>query len=69
MKYLSRSLAMALFVATLLVSCSREKMDKDVKADITTKAEKEISFAGVNYTVLNGQVNLTGVCPSQKAKG
>ena len=68
MKYLSRSLAMALLVASLLVSCSRKKMDKDIKADITTKAEKEISFAGVNYTVLNGEVNLTGVCPSQKAK-
>jgi len=43
-------------------------MDKDIKADITTKAEKEISFAGVNYTVLNGEVNLTGICSSQKAK-
>jgi hypothetical protein len=43
-------------------------MDNDIKADIATKASSEIGFAGVDYTVSEGVVNLNGYCPTIKEK-
>jgi len=42
--------------------------DKDIKADIAQKAKNDINFAGVNYTVVNKVVTLTGNCSSEKAR-
>jgi osmotically-inducible protein OsmY len=61
----SVALVVLLFFVT---SCSQEKKDRDIKADITTKSKTEISFAGVNFTVDRGVVSLSGICPSQKSK-
>jgi osmotically-inducible protein OsmY len=61
-------LATCMGLSTLLMSCSRQTMDSAIKGDITTKAKSEIAFAGVNYTVAKGVVQLSGVCPSQKER-
>ena len=58
-------------IAALLISvagCGQKEKDKDIKADITTKAQSEIAFAGVHYTVNKGVVDLWGTCPSEKEK-
>ncbi|MDB5208658.1 MAG: transport-associated protein [Flavisolibacter sp.] len=69
MKGISRdSMATFIGLALLVMSCSRQTKDSDIKADITTKAKTEIGFAGVEYTVQNGVVNLAGLCPSTKEK-
>jgi len=52
----------------LLAACSRDSMDRDIKADITVKSKTEMAFAGVSFTVDKGVVNLTGICPSEKTK-
>jgi hypothetical protein len=52
----------------LLVSCSQSEKDKGIKEMIATNAKKEVAFAGVNFTVSNGVVTLTGNCPSEKDK-
>ena len=50
-------------------SCSKERRDKDIKADLTAKAKNELNFAAVNFTVEDGVVTLTGKCGSEKSKG
>jgi len=52
------------FTVTLAYSCTT---DKEIKADIATKAKTDINFAAVNYSVENKIVTLTGSCPSQKS--
>ena len=49
-------------------SCSKDHRDKEIKADLTTKAKNELNFAAVNYTVEDGIVTLTGKCSSEKSK-
>jgi len=67
-----RNMRVELFAACMMLAslagCSREKMDKAIKADITVKSKTEIAFAGVSFTVEKGVVNLSGVCPSEKTK-
>jgi hypothetical protein len=63
-----RMAATGLSAVLLLLSCSRQTMDRAIKGDIATKAKTEIAFAGVNYTVADGVVNLSGACPSPKEK-
>ena len=68
--YLNRG-SIGLFICLLnflIISCSQQEIDKETKADITTKAKTDISFAGVNYTVADGVVYLSGKCPTDKAK-
>ncbi|WP_457127395.1 BON domain-containing protein [Mucilaginibacter sp. HD30] len=52
-------------IAVVLAGC--RPSDEEVRADIASKARKDLSFAGLDYTVQNGVVNFTGRCPSQKA--
>ena len=52
----------------LLPGCNRDKMDKDIKADIAVKSKTEVDFAGVQFIVDKGIVILTGLCASNKAK-
>lgn len=49
----------------LATSCTN---DQEIKADIAQKAKNDLNFAGVNYTVQNKIVTLTGNCPSVKAR-
>jgi hyperosmotically inducible protein len=62
-------LLLSLFYAGILSSCSQQELDKEIKADIATKAKSELNLAAVNYTVENGVVTLTGRCASEKSKG
>ncbi len=52
----------------ICTSCSQANQDKHIKADLTAKAKNDLNFAGVNYTVNNGMVILTGNCSSAKSK-
>ncbi|MBS7564684.1 BON domain-containing protein [Mucilaginibacter sp. Bleaf8] len=52
----------------ILQSCSQPQRDKEIKADIATKTKSDLNFAGVNYTVNDGMVTLTGKCASEKSK-
>jgi osmotically-inducible protein OsmY len=68
-----RNVRPLLFVSSVLMmciaaACSRETMDRDIKADITVKAKTELAFAGVGFTVDKGVVTLTGSCPAEPAK-
>ena len=49
-----------------LTSCGQKTKDVGIKSDLTSKSKSELSFAGVNYTVDKGLVNLTGTCSSEK---
>ncbi|QJD95831.1 BON domain-containing protein [Mucilaginibacter robiniae] len=51
-----------------IAGCSQQKKDKEIKADITIKAKTDVNFVGVNYTVDQGIVTLTGTSPAQKTK-
>lgn len=57
-----------LVLVAIFASCSQANQDKEIKADIATKAKDELNFAAVNYTVEDGIVTLTGKCPSEKSK-
>lgn len=63
-------LTVSLILITLLgfTSCSQQDRDKEIKADITVKAKSDVNFVGVNYTVTNGIVTLTGTSPTAKTK-
>jgi hypothetical protein len=67
MKQLSIQISL-LMIISMVVGCSQQSKDKDIKADLATKAQDEVAFAGVNYTVKNGTVYLSGNCPSLNAK-
>jgi osmotically-inducible protein OsmY len=54
--------------ACLFSGCGQQKQDRNIKADIATKARTDLNFAGVSYMVADGIVSLTGKCPTQKAK-
>jgi osmotically-inducible protein OsmY len=55
-------------ISTTLSACSLEDRDKEIKADIASKAKSDINFAGVNFTVQDSKVTLTGSCPTLKAR-
>ncbi len=53
----------------LCTSCNQANEDKNIKADLFAKAQNEVNFAAVNFTVEDGVVTLTGKCASEKSKG
>jgi hypothetical protein len=55
----------ALIFTVALSSC--QTPDKDIRADIAGKAKEDLNFAGLQYTVHNGLVNISGRCPSAHA--
>ena len=61
-------LLLSLFLAGILSSCSQQELDKEIKADLTSKAKNDLDLAAVNYTVEDGVVTLTGRCASEKSK-
>lgn len=50
-------------------SCNEENKDKNIKADLTSKAKGQLNFAAVSFTVEDGIITLTGKCSSKKSKG
>lgn len=65
MKFVLWNVLLTGFVFT---SCSQQKKDREIKAEITVKSKQEIAFAAVSATVREGVVTLTGTCPSSKAR-
>jgi osmotically-inducible protein OsmY len=59
--------AIAVMLSTTL-GCNQQSKDKEIKADIAVKTKSDLNFVGVNYTVEQGTVTLTGKCPSDKSK-
>lgn len=51
----------------MMAFCGCKTPDKDIHADIAGKAKEDLNFAGLQYTVDNGVVNVTGNCPSLDA--
>ena len=66
----SKSILPYVFFVFMLIntSCSQQNEDKNIKADLSAKAKNELNFAGVNFTVTDGVVTLTGNCGSEKSK-
>jgi hypothetical protein len=52
-------------VALALAGC--QTSDQEIRADIAVKAEQDLNFSGLNYTVRAGVVHFIGRCPSDKA--
>ena len=65
---LKQKILFLFLLMAVCTSCSKEHGDKEIKADLTTKAKNELNFAAVNYTVEDGVVTLTGKCGSEKSK-
>ncbi|KQR71185.1 hypothetical protein ASF92_07300 [Pedobacter sp. Leaf176] len=53
---------------SILVSCSAEKRDQEIKADLVSKAKDDINFAGVVFMVSNAKVYLWGLCPTEHSR-
>ena len=52
----------------LLSACSQQSRDREIKADITSKAKEDVNFAGAYFTVQDGNVSLWGKCPTEKSR-
>jgi len=55
-------------IISLLLSCTVEKRDQGIKADLVSKAKDDINFAGVVFMVSNAKVYLWGVCPTEHSR-
>lgn len=51
-----------------LLACGQERQDREIKADISSKAETMLALAGVRYTVENDTVFLHGYCPTIESR-
>ena len=51
-----------------LQSCKGKNKDADITAAIQSKTQSDASFAGVNATVADGVVTLTGQCNDDNCK-
>jgi len=47
-------------------SCNSYYCDRQIKEDITSKAKNDVNFAGLKFTVKNGEVRLFGNCPTER---
>lgn len=56
---------LGLMIAISLSGCTT---DRDIKADIATKAKSDVNFANVVYRVDQGKVTLSGNCVSTASK-
>jgi hypothetical protein len=55
-----------LAILTLLVLAGCQASDHEIYADIAGKAQQDLNFAGLCYTVNHGNISFTGRCPSEK---
>jgi osmotically-inducible protein OsmY len=51
-----------------IIACNPYERDRQIKIDISAKAKNDVNFAGVNFTVKNGIVTLSGNCPTSKSQ-
>jgi hypothetical protein len=56
-----------LIALVLLALAGCQTSDEEIRADIAGKAQQDLNFSGLIYTVKNGIVNFYGRCPSDKA--
>lgn len=56
-----------LIALLLLALAGCQTSDKEIRADIAGKAQQDLNFTGLHYTVKNGIVDFYGSCPSDKA--
>jgi osmotically-inducible protein OsmY len=55
-------------IAVLLLALAGcQTSDQEIRADIAGKAQQDLDFAGLQYTVANGVVNFIGRCSSAKS--
>lgn len=54
-------------ICIIIFSCNQPKLDKELKADIHIKSKDDLNFAGLQYTVENKIVTLSGKIPSAKS--
>src|SRR3954466_5058236 len=52
-------------VVLALAGC--QASDEEIRADIAAKAEQDLNFSGLDYTVRAGVVDFRGRVPSEKA--
>lgn len=62
--YTMRKVLIALIVLAV-TGC--QTSDQEIRADIAVKAQQDLNFSGLDYTVRSGVVNFRGHCPSEKA--
>lgn len=65
---LGTGVTLLLWVFSIISSCKPYERDRQIKMDISTKAKNNLSFAGINFSVRNDTVILTGMCPTPEAR-
>ncbi|MEH3114214.1 hypothetical protein [Pedobacter terrae] len=61
--------ALTVMISCMLVSaCGHKYIDKEIKADLVSKAKEDVNFAGLMFTVFNGNVAIWGKCASERSK-
>src|SRR4051812_37893966 len=61
------SMKKTLIALVLLALAGCQTSDEEIRADIAGKAQQDLNFTGLHYTVKNGIVDFYGRCPSDKA--
>jgi len=56
-----------LIALIMLAMAGCQTSDEEIRADIASKAQQDLNFSGLSYTVKNGVVDFYGNCPSVKA--
>ena len=56
-----------LIALLLLALAGCQTPDREIRADIASKAQEDLNFSGLSYTVKAGVVEFNGRCPSDKA--
>ncbi|HVG14885.1 MAG TPA: BON domain-containing protein [Chitinophagaceae bacterium] len=59
---------MLAFISMQFQSCKAKNKDADINTAIQSKQQSDASFAGVNATVTDGVVTLTGQCNDENCK-
>src|SRR5215207_1792859 len=62
------SILICLLAFVQLQSCKGKNKDADINAAIQSKTQTDANFAGVNATVTDGVVTLTGQCADDNCK-
>lgn len=56
-----------LIALIMLAMAGCQTSDEEIRADIAGKAQQDLNFSGLKYTVENGFVDFYGHCPSDNA--
>lgn len=55
-----------IFLVAVLIGCKPK--DSDIKQAIAVNAKEQLAFAGINYTINQQTVTLSGNCPGEELK-